>query len=251
MSTGNTVNSSEIIIFPASRRNVQFYNSRILSEDNYRRAIQAAVSVSGYEKGTFIFKGETVVSGNKTKLKDDTLEFFLGGYYVHIQGEDCQAIKAVNSQLGVEGGHLWFYIRQKDITNASEDNAADFYFSFKELIGAKFSENLDEATGSNGVYKCVALGWADEEQEGAINIPIVVPKDGTEGEGVLDPALDPENIYKPWFQSSAQWAASKFSDKNKIWVDDVYDVPHICVKGTNGKKKWVPLGAVYKSSLNN
>lgn len=247
MSTGNVVNSSEIIIFPASRRNVQFYTSRIMSEDNYRRAIQAAVNVSGYEKGTFIYNGKAIPDG--TKLAEDNLEFFLGGYYIRIYGSDCEAIKAVNSKLGVSGGTLWFYIRQEEIANAGTD-PANFYFSFKELVAAKGSSNIDDGGNANGVYKCYALGWAESSQAGCINIPIVVPRDGdgTDSPGVLNPALDKDNIYKPWFLSSASWAASMYSDKNKIWVDDVYNVPHICLT-ISGKQKWVPLGAVYKSSL--
>ena len=43
MSTSDRNSSAHVLAFPAGRRNVQWYNSRILSEDNFRRSFQAAI----------------------------------------------------------------------------------------------------------------------------------------------------------------------------------------------------------------
>lgn len=235
--SSKSVKSGEIVVFPASRRNVQFYNSRIMSEDNYRRVIQAAISVSQDMRGTFIYYGKT---GNNGKLIDKRIDFFLEGYYVRLQGSNCAAIKAIDNQLGAEGGTLWLSLQQKAVADFSE-TSSNFYSRFCELNCA------DEAAGADGVFTFDGLEWGDSPKDGWMNIPLVVPQNGDSGPGVLNPSLDLENIYKPWFESTPEWAASKYSDKNKIWVDDKYNVPHVCKK-VGGILKWVPLGAVYKSS---
>lgn len=243
MSISNkSVKSAEIVVFPASRRNVQFYNSRIMSEDNYRRTIQAAINVSGNMPGTFIYYAKTGANG---KLSEKRIEFFLEGYYVRLQGDDCAAIDAINSKLKEPGGTLWLSLSQAYIAPSNGQNVdsnENFYIKFAELNCA------DEASGADGVYTFDGLDWGDIKKDTWMNIPLVVPKDGDPtGEGILNPSLLLDNIYKPWFESSATWAASEYSDKNKIWVDDKYGVPHVCKK-VSGILKWMPLGAVYKSS---
>ena len=89
-----------------------------------------------------------------------------------------------------------------------------------------------------------------QEPDEELKIPIVVPD--SNGNGDINPAIDATDkgdYYKPWFMSSATWAAGPFSDKNKIWVDNIYNVPHVCIQ-VGDNKRWLPLGAVYKTSNN-
>lgn len=239
--SNNWTNSGTVQAFPASRRNVQYYGSRIMSEENAKRGLVAAVRLStdpDVGGGTFILS-HTPVSNAKTTTD---IEFFIKGYYFRLKDENadcsdsCPPLQALRNAIGTAAGTLYLWINRDVVVAESADN-----------VGAAFYELSckDENNEFIGLY------WSNQKPSSCYGmIPIVVPDDGQNGPGVLNPALDADAIYKPWFQSSASFAASEFSDKNKIWVDDVYDVPHICVN-EGDKKKWIPLGAVYKTSRSN
>ena len=239
----NWTNSGTIQAFPASRRNVQYYGSRIMSEDNAKRALVASIKLSADEQvggGTFILSHKAITEGDDKTTKD--IEFFIKGYYFRLHDENsncndtCPPLQAIRNAIGTEGGTIYLYIYVYPVVPDSSSN-----------VGAKFIELdcKDESGEFIGLFRSTTRPPGDCYGM----IPIVVPQDGTSGPGILNPALDVDSIYKPWFQSSASFAASEFSDKNKIWVDNVYDVPHICVQ-VGDKRKWIPLGAVYKTSQN-
>ena len=236
VNTNQRVKSNTVQIFPASRRNVEFYNSRISSEDNFRRAICASVEAMEDFPGTLIYDYK-FVQPNQEKIYYD-IEFFIRGYYIRLLDEGYTSsgafdnnplLQEINTQIGANDGEVWVYFYQNEITGS--DN---------ELIQFNEMDCADDATWFYG------LRWSNSEpMDTEFKIPIVVPKDGI---GVIAPHLDrKQDLYKPWFMSSATWAASGFSDKKKIWVDEQYHVPHVCLV-VSGKKIWTPLGAVYKTS---
>lgn len=226
-------NSDKILAFPAGRRNVEWYNSRILAENNFRRSFQSAIP-SPAGNGTIILEYDRPSSAYS---KLNSIAFLIQGYYFYLKDEDeCQTLKAINDKIGVPNGECWAYIYQDKVegTSAVENRFTDFFeFACRD-------EN----------NKFLGLFSGNKPDDDALSIPIVVPD--SDGNGDINPAIDATDkgdYYKPWFQSSATWAAGEFSDKNKIWVDEVYDVPHICVK-VGDNMKWIPLGAVYKTSRN-
>ena len=229
ISNSDKNNSRDVLLFPAGRRNVQWYNSRILNDDNFRRSFEAAIP-SPAGNGTIILDYDETSQG-----KVNNIAFLIRGYYVYLQNRtdtNNQTITAINAALdGTEGHNLWVSFKQAQIDDvASAPNPVTDFFEL-------------ECEDANDYF--YGLYSSGDEPETQFKIPIVV-------DGKINPAIDATNkgdYYKPWFQSSAKWAAGKFSDKNKIWVDDKYDVPHICVR--NGDTmKWIPLGAVYKTSKN-
>jgi len=231
MSTSDKNTSGNVYAFPAGRRNVEWYNSRILNDDNFRRTYQASLP-SPAGNGTVIL-GYERASGNYGKLSN--ISFLIQGYYFYLDKKTDETLKAINDKIGVKNGSCWVYIYHEKIEGVDSliRPVTDFY---------EFN-CYDENSKFYGLYH-----GDDDPKDGALTIPIVVPDE--DGYGDLDPAIDTTVdgwYYKPWFLSNATWAAGKFSDKNKIWVDKMYEVPHICVKiGTS--YRWVPLGAVYKSS---
>ena len=64
------------------------------------------------------------------------------------------------------------------------------------------------------------------------------------------------DMNRPYFVSDSVYAISDRADKQKIWIDNVHYVPHICVNDYDVRKSdienlyqmWMPLGAVYKSA---
>lgn len=222
--------SARVVAFPAGRRNVEWYNSRILSDDNFRRSFQSAIP-SPAGNGTVILD-YSKSSSNKLNF----IAFLIQGYYFYLNNPEDPTLQHINSQLGVVNGEQWVYIYQDKVEGLEDEPrvVTDFYeFACKD---------------ENGQFYGLFSGGTKPDYP-ALSIPIVVPG-GPNDEGIINPAIDTTkdgDYYKPWFQSSAKWAASSFSDKNKIWVDDVYDVPHICID-EGDRKKWIPLGAVYKTS---
>lgn len=237
MSTSKDLTSSDnnlsnyVLAFPAGRRNVQWYNSRILNDDNFRRSFEAALP-SPAGNGTIILDYEKKSDNVKVKR----IAFLIRGYYFMLLDDGSSntgsTIDKINSKLvagGSEGSNLWVYMYQVKVEGTATSNKpiTDFY----------------EFACSDDSNKFYGLFSSATEPDTDFKIPIVV-------DGELDRAIDatPEgDYYKPWFQSSAAWAAGPFSDKNKFWIDPVYDVPHICVK-VGDSMKWIPLGAVYKTS---
>ena len=236
MSTSKDISASDknisnyIVAFPAGRRNVQWYNSRILNDDNFRRSFEAALP-SPAGNGSIILDYEK--KSDNVKLK--WISFLIRGYYFMLLDDSDESststIDKINSKLvegGSEGSNLWVYMYQVKVEGSASSNkpVTDFY---------EFACRDD----NNQFYGLFSS--PNEPQDTDFKIPLVV-------DGGLNPAIDPkQDYYKPWFQSTATWAASEFSDKNKFWIDPIYDVPHICVK-VGDSMKWIPLGAVYKTS---
>lgn len=225
--------SANVLAFPAGRRNVQWYNSRIMSEDNFRRSFQAAIP-SPAGNGTVILDYSRDSSPYSSLTK---IAFLIQGYYFYLDNAEDDTLKAINDAIGEPQGEAWIYIKQAYV----EGDPADAKAPVTDFAEFECQDDL-------GVF--YGLYHSSEELSDELKIPIVVP-DGN-GNGDINPAIDATDngdYYKPWFMSSATWAAGPFSDKNKIWVDDVYNVPHVCIT-VGDKKRWLPLGAVYKTSNN-
>lgn len=234
MSTGNLDssdknNSSKTLVFPAGRRNVQRYNSRILSDDNFRRTYTSMIKTTGEDSRGNLILGYQMDQNNKPEW----ISFLMGGYYVYLSDNSTDStLKAIRAKVGASGGLLCVWLWQDLVYPTSGGNIVTNYKEF---------ECEDDGNTFKGLYHGTTI------PEGAIGIRLVVPKDGI---GTLDPTIDTTeegDYYKPWFRSTAAWAASEYSNKNKIWVDDKYDVPHICIKQA-GQRVWLPLGAVYKTA---
>ena len=233
MSTSDRNSSANVLAFPAGRRNVQWYNSRILSEDNFRRTFQAAIP-SPAGNGTVILDYARDDDNQYSKLTK--IAFLIRGYYIYLDNPEDETLTAINNAIGEPQGEVWDSIKQAYVEGNFEE--------YKPTTDFMEFDCYDENGYFYGLYH-------DPEDPGVdLQIPIIVP-DG-QGNGDINPAIDAtENgdYYKPWFMSSATWAAGPHSDKNKIWVDDVYNVPHVCIQ-VGDKKRWLPLGAVYKTSRN-
>lgn len=235
MSTSNSDrNTSEnVLAFPAGRRNVQWYNSRILSEDNFRRSFQTAIP-SPAGGGTIILD----YARDSSQYSDLTkIAFLIQGYYFYLDNPEDDTLRAINAAIGEQSGECWVYIKQVYVEGDPEEFAP--VTDFMEF----------ECSDDSGTFYGLYHSSEDPEDED-LKIPIVVT-DGS-GKGDINPAIDATedgDYYKPWFMSSATWAAGPFSDKNKIWVDDIYNVPHVCIQ-VGDNKRWLPLGAVYKTSRN-
>lgn len=232
ISSSLSIDSNRIVAFPAGRRNVEWYNSRIMCDDNFRRSFQSAIP-SPAGNGTIILDYERA---SEAPGKLSWIKFLIQGYYFYLSGgADNAALVELNSKLGVAEGKMCLYIWQQFLPGTGMEDRE--VYNYNEFICK------DENNKFRGLFA------GENIPDGALGIPIVVPVDGV---GDINPAIDATDngdFYKPWFQSSATWAASEYSDKNKIWVDNKYDVPHICVQ-IGDKKKWIPLGAVYKTSRN-
>ena len=224
--SGSDQNRSEdAIVFPAGRRNVEWYNSRILSDDNFRRSFQASIpaAVPNVKSGTLILDYNLTEAG-----KFSSLQLLIEGYYIYLKyhlAADSPTLKFLNQQI-TNKGDGWVYIYQ-DYVKGPDNKVRNFL----EL------DCKDESNLFYGIFHSTT-----EPADPALKIPVIVG-------GQIYPELDPkQDFYKPWFRSPAEWAAGKWSNKNKIWIDDIYDVPHVCVEVAPNDKRWLPLGAVYKTS---
>lgn len=224
--------SENVLAFPAGRRNVQWYNSRIMSEDNFRRSFQTAIP-SPAGGGTIILD----YARDSSQYSDLTkIAFLIQGYYIYLDNKDDDTLKAINDAIGEPNGECWVYIKQAYVEGDFEES--------KPVTDFMEFECQDDAGVFYGLYH------DSQEPDEELKIPIVVPD--SNGNGDINPAIDATDkgdYYKPWFMSSATWAAGPFSDKNKIWVDNIYNVPHVCIQ-VGDNKRWLPLGAVYKTSNN-
>ena len=118
-------NSAKVLAFPAGRRNVEWYNSRILAENNFRRSFQASIP-SPAGNGTIILDYDRP-STAYSKLT--SIAFLIQGYYFYLKDEDdCETLKAINNEIGVDGGELWVYIYQDKVegTSAVDNKFTDF-----------------------------------------------------------------------------------------------------------------------------
>ena len=180
--------SSSVLVFPAGRRNVEWYNSRILSDDNFRRSFQAALPAvaDNIPSGTLIADYE--YDGSETKLS--YIALLIGGYYVYLKKSGTyNTLKAINNALGKTGtaGECWVYLEQANVKGTGTNVITDF----KEL------DCEDNESKFRGLFH------SSTEPHKELQIPVVI-------EGGLNPTLDPkQDFYKPWFRSSATFAAGK------------------------------------------